>query len=253
MSEVIELVNLIRQVSEKDRDAREKLELYWRKLFLLEKTLFGEDEKGISFFCTKDLMQKNVYQYDFGWNFIARNALDYFLKSIKQEMDMAFYAKGEIVSPINDSYYQCCSNVSYLVSERVRKRRYKSKQVAMENIGINNVPHFFSPVFRDGEMEVIVDLTFRQFMLVPFFIPERIYHFEEAFLSPVSFGNEEFFRMLSTKGFFKATPENVKIYFDGFALASETYRNEDVLTRKLFKTPDTSGEEYINRIKDYTL
>jgi len=29
--------------------------------------------------------------------------------------------------------------------------------------------------------------------------------------------------------------------------------NEEVLTRKLFKTPDTSGEEYINRIKDYTL
>lgn len=47
MKEVIELVNLISKVNEDDLDAAERLRLYWRKLFLIEKILTDEERSKL--------------------------------------------------------------------------------------------------------------------------------------------------------------------------------------------------------------
>lgn len=253
MKEVIELVNLISKVQEDDKDAREKLRLYWQKLFLIEKSLSDEEKKDINFVCPVGLLKKNVYEYNVTGKFYPTNCLEAFVKLVREEIDLDAYRRGLTTSLYNDCYYQLCSKVSYLVIERLRQRDYKVREIFTEDMGILNTPHRCVGVFQNDVLDYIVDLTFKQFMVVPYFIPERIYHFREPFLSPASFGNPEFFQELCIKGFFKATPENVKIYLDGFWCASASCQNEDALIRERIKKPNTSGEKYIRQISDIVL
>jgi len=249
MKEIIDLVNLIREVREDDKDAKEKLRLYWTKLFLAEKRLSVKESKNLGSVCSVNLLKKNVYEYPVYDKFYPRNSLEAFIKLIREEIDLDAYRRSLTTSLYNDCYYQLCSKVSYLVRERLKSQRYDVKEVFTEDMDIPNAPHRAVAVFNEDALDYIIDLTFKQFMVVPYFIPERIYHFRDSFLSPASFGNEEFFQELCIKGFFRATPENIKTYFDGFHAASLSYKNEDALVRGRIKKPEISGEEYITKIK----
>ncbi len=249
MKEIIELVNLIRNVSEEDKDAREKLRLYFTKLFLAEKGLSELERRNLQSVCAVHLLKKNVYECNVTENFYPTNSLEAFIKYIREQINLDAYQSGMISSLYNDSYYQLCSVISHLVFEKLSPKNCQAKELFTGDMGILNVPHCCVGVFQDDVLDYIVDLTFKQFMVVPYFIPERIYHLRDSFLSPASFDDMEFFRQLCIKGFFKATPENVKTYFDGFYCASQSFKNEDALVRGRIKKPEISGEDYIRQIQ----
>lgn len=253
MNEVIELVNLISKVNEEDKDAREKLRLYFTKLFLAEKRLSDLERRNLQSVCAVHLLKKNVYECNVKGKFYPNNSLEAFVKFIREEIDMDAYKRGLTMSLYNDCYYELCSVVSHIVIQRLKQRDYKVKEIFTEDLGISNVPHRCVGVFQNDSLDYLVDLTFKQFMTVPFFIPERIYHLRNSFLSPASFSDIEFFRELCIKGFFKATPENIKTYYDGFWCANASYKNEDALVRGRIKKPEISGEEYIKQISDIAL
>ena len=247
MDEIRRILEQIKNIDEKDIYAKEKSKLLWKQLFLHEKKLSSRERAGLILIVGDHFIKKRIYEYDLELKTYPADKFFSLIDSIYHEINQEFFERGYIDYIYMDSYYNLCKVVALRLWEMLRDMCIPAAIIHTGDLGFSLVPHFF--VFVEDLSPYILDFTFRQFLLAPFFIPERTEHFRNAFVSPAFFGNMDFFSQLGSLGYFQATAENIKIYLDGFAKAHETYGTSDPMSLKRAKTPHfTSGNDYLNQL-----
>ncbi len=63
MDDIRNIVSAIRDIADTEVHAEEKLFLWWKKLFLVEKNMSNRDKKGLIFLVNDYLMKKRVYHF----------------------------------------------------------------------------------------------------------------------------------------------------------------------------------------------
>lgn len=246
MTTIQDILTNIREVDINDKIAREKIVLYWHKLFLMEKDMSRQEKMGLFLQVDNGLMNKRIYNWDLSVpvnNDEDEQLLSNVINSVYQEL----YNRGFIDYTYLNPCTNLCKDVALLLFGKLSELNMKVEIIHTKSLNIPFVPHFFTIVTYNGK-KYVVDPTFRQFLVLPHFIPEIIYHFKDNFLSPAYFGNDDFFISLGEKGFFEATEENLAIYFEGLIKASDTTLLHDVSELVLVRERKITSRDYINRL-----
>lgn len=246
MNTIEEILEAIRNIADDDLLAREKLMLFWKKLFLLEKDMTKFDKIRLFFKIDSELMNKRVYN----WNLenCENDSRECFLASIIREVYEEMCDRGFISYTYLNPCINLCEVGALILYRKFMELGFSAKILHTKKLNISFVPHFFTIVTLNNR-SYIIDPTFRQFLTVVHFIPEVIYHFKDNFLSPAYFGNDSFFIKLGIDGFFEATEENIRIYFEGFIKASESTKLQDSLSVDLIRERKIKINDYIDKLE----
>lgn len=246
MNEIQNIINDIDSIDCNDINAREKLKLLWLKLFLGEKELSKFDKRKLWLQFDNSIMNKSVFNWDLNSIFNINSSV---LSGIVNAVYNELLEKGFIDYIYLNLCLNLCKYVAIMVYQICKSLGIKVMIIHTKDLGLDLIPHFFAVVSFNSK-NYVVDPTFRQFLIVPRFIPEVIYHFKENFMSPASFGHEDFFIDLGVKGFFKATDENLAIYLNGFVRANDTARISDTTSLKLIREKKIDLDYYFEHLED---
>lgn len=245
MDDIRNIVSAIRDIADTEVHAEEKLFLWWKKLFLVEKNMSNRDKKGLIFLVNDYLMKKRVYQFDLNKNTMPNDDIEVILSSVIKKVYTWLREHSYISEDNMDTCYNSCKEAAIYCYECMKALNLESVIIHTSELNLNLVPHFFV-VVKYNNRNYVVDMTFRQFLTVPFFIPERVYHFQNNFLSPACFGNIDFFEELGAKGYFEATPENLSCYLGGFAKANKSAQVHNVSELYTINQANIDVDRYID-------
>ncbi|MCI9280726.1 MAG: hypothetical protein HFI49_00485 [Bacilli bacterium] len=245
MNEIQDIINDIGNIDCNDVNARERIRLLWLKLFLKEKELSKIDKRILWLQFDNSIMKKRVFNWDLNSLFSINIPI---FSDIVNEVYNELFERGFIEYTNLNPCLNLCKYAAIMVYQICKSLGIKVMIIHTKNLGLQLVPHFFAVAIFNGNAYVI-DPTFRQFLIVPRFIPEVIYHFKENFMSPASFGNEDFFMDLGINGFFRATEENWAIYLNGFIRANDTAKLLDTAELKLIREKKIDLDYYFERLE----
>lgn len=245
MDDIRNIVSAIREVADTETNAREKLSLWWKKLFLVEKRMNYRDKMQLLFLVNDYLMKKRVYQFDLNIKTMPNDDFEIILSNVIEKVYARLREHSYIGKDDMDTCYNSCKEAAIYFYECMNALNIEAVIVHTSDLNLNLVPHFFL-VVKYNNRSYIVDMTFRQFLTVPFFIPERIYHFQNNFLSPACFGNMEFFEELGAKGYFEATPENLNNYLGGFVKANKSAQANNVSELDIINKSNVDTDDYVD-------
>ncbi len=232
MEEIRKILLEMDKLDENNKNAREKLRNLWKKIYLIEKKMTEREKMGLILLINGNYFKKRVYvseldpsSFNYGQeglkSFANIDCVESYLDYIVTQTNEYLLTKGVIDYKSLDTYYNCCKTCSLYVYELLKNDNIDCCIIHTSNLNLDKIPHFFVYakflINEETPVNFVIDISFRQFLTIPFFIPERVYHFQDAFLSPAYYGNFEFFHQLGNKGYFLADDDNLKIYLDGFS------------------------------------
>ncbi len=229
--------------------------------YLIDAPIYNEDIDIRDIAALEGFYQKNGY--------IPEKYIPLFLNYITYYT--RFNLSNGFENPLKSAYrFQCC-RAANINSELLEKMNFKIKQF---NIGdmmgtdpIHELCEVWIPTMINGKLEekrYILDPTFRQFCLkeenrFERYNEEPRYSVRKATPHPAYFYNlSEEGRSLAKEiiryGYFEATPENIKRYFDGFYfyLKDKDSYEDKKMVGKEYISPISSQEysEIIDRCED---
>lgn len=119
-------------------------------------------------------------------------------------------------------------------------------QLRTNNVFTSTVGHCFVVVYFntiDGDKAYVIDPTYRQFCLLSYCNPSRLYHYDPVIMPGYFVQDVEMIKKLLKDGYFEINEYNAKIYGDSFVLATRTADSKEIVSKS-----EITGKQYVKAL-----